>query len=551
MASLSASLYGASTNKGFGGLVSGLDTDDLVKQKTARTRNKIDRQYQSKQKLLYRQEAYREVSSKLLAFSNKYFAYSSGSTSNVLSSSFFKSNAIESSSKYVSVSGDAENIKNFAITDISNVATAANFSSNKIVSNHTISSSAITASTSSLAGETMSIEYEGKIYNLTIDKNFGQGDVAVELSKVVEQLNTQLKTITGNDNNQLLKYKLDATGKQIAFETGTAKLAAASTKIIDTLNFKTGQSAISTADVTKSLTVLKEDILKNPDAYMTFDFNGVQKTIKLNNTITTELALKTHLQTELNKAYGDGKVTVGYDEGTKKLSFTANGDNNIFGVSSISKELSCFTGIEPSTYNRVNQNKAISETNLVTPLVSGNIGDSKNGYAISVNGKEFKFEETVTLSDIMKEINSNVEAGVKIYYSSTTDTFTVKSTETGSNQGVDIKDVKGNLGSSLFGSGANNLLKDGEYLEYDKINDNYSIMFSDVNGVKTNIGKAQYNSSTNIYTVDYDDVKGTDTFGAGSYTINAGKDTEMTYSLNGVPTTVTRSTANLDRKSVV
>ena len=60
MSTLSTNLYGSSINKGMGGLLSGLDTDELVNQMTAGTRNKINRQYQAKQKLLYRQEAYRQ-----------------------------------------------------------------------------------------------------------------------------------------------------------------------------------------------------------------------------------------------------------------------------------------------------------------------------------------------------------------------------------------------------------------------------------------------------------------------------------------------------------
>jgi len=502
----STKLYGSSINKGFGGLVSGLDTDDLVKQMTAGTTKKINREYQAKQKLLYKQEAYREVSSKLLSFSDKYFSYSSGSTSNILSSSFFKSNTIESSSKYVSVSGDADNIKNFSITDISKVATAASFASNKIVSEHTFESSAITDYTSSIAGETMSIVFNEKTYNLTIDKDFGQilkdeldvvrtGDAAkTTLQDVADELNEQLAKITDadgkliNEGNANLKYKLDVTGKKLEFETGTAKLTSASSKILDVLNLETGKVAISTKDVNESsLTRTKAEVFSNTDGYMTFDFNGVQKTIKLDSTLTDEASLKTYLQTELNKAYGSNKVNV-VNVGNK-LTFEAIGENkstDLFGVSSISKELRYFTGIEPSTYNRVNQNKAISETNLATELQSADIGDEKTGYAISINGKEFKFEKTATMADIMKKINNDVDAGVKIYFSSTTDTFTVKSTETGSNQGVDIKDVagKGNLAAALFGS--------------DSVN----------------------------------------------YTVKPGTDTEMTYTLNGVSTNVTRSTAS-------
>lgn len=126
MSSLSTSLYGASVNKGVGGLLSGLDTDDLVKQMTATTRNRINRQYQAKQKLSYRQEAYREISKKLLTFSDKYLSYATGSKTNILSSSFFESNTYKSSSPYVNVTGDAKAIKNFEINSITSVATAAN-----------------------------------------------------------------------------------------------------------------------------------------------------------------------------------------------------------------------------------------------------------------------------------------------------------------------------------------------------------------------------------------------------------------------------------------
>ncbi|NLJ59044.1 MAG: flagellar hook-associated protein 2, partial [Tissierellia bacterium] len=116
------SIYGTSINKGIGGLLSGLDTDDLVEQLTSGTRNKINRQYQAKQQLLYKQEAYREISSKLISFNNKYFSYSSGSINNILSPRFFESYTFNSTSNYVNVTGRAENIKNLTINNIKSVA---------------------------------------------------------------------------------------------------------------------------------------------------------------------------------------------------------------------------------------------------------------------------------------------------------------------------------------------------------------------------------------------------------------------------------------------
>ncbi len=542
----SASLYGSSTNKGFGGLVSGLDTDDLVKQMTARTRNKINRQYQAKQKLLYKQEAYRSISSKLLEFSNKYFSNSSTDL-NVLNPSFFKASTIESSSKYVTISGNIDNIKNFSINSISSVATNSSFASTNIVSQHTFSSNDIKDITSTLAGETMNIEFKGKSYDIEISKTFGLGNAGLSLTDVVTELNTQLKKIDGNSELQLLKYKVD--GNKIVFETGTAKLSGASTDIISVLNMSPGQAAASLADVTSSLTITKEEIFSNKDAYMTFDYNGIQKTISFSKMLEKKDdgtpkytydadGVSKMLQNELNAAYGTGKVTAVYNIGTKKISFEAAGTTNLFGVSSISKDLRCLTGIEPTTYNRINTTAAISKANLLNPPTSAELDlvSHKMGYSLSVNGKVFEFEETATLSDIMKKINSDADAGVNIFYSSTTDTFTVKSTITGSNSGVEIKDLKGTLAESLFGKSANSLLQPDEYIK----NENGIQNIYKADGTK--IGTVDYIKETSDYTINYDDGKGTDITGV-SYVENKGTDTTMEYTLNGIKTQVTRSTA--------
>lgn len=484
MSTLATSLYGSEVNKGYGGLASGLDTDELVNQMAAGTKNKINKQYQEKQKLLYKQEAYREISKKLLDFNNKYFSYASDSSSNILSADFFKSNNFESSSQYVNVTGDASNIKNFTIDSITSVATSANFTSTYKVSDHTFRSDDFKSYISSIAGETMSIAYDNKTYNLTIDRDFGRSDSQTTLQDVADQLNEQLKSVEGNENNDILKYKVD--GDRLVFEKGSAALVAAGSKILSNLNMKVGHVAASESDIDpNALSTTKAQVLSNKEAYMTFDFNGVQKTIHLKDSataITDADSLKTFLQNELDDAYGAGKVSV--DSTGGKLSFSATSETDLFGIPSLSKELSCYTGIDSSTYNRVSKTKEIGEAGLAGILTSGTLSSGEEGYAISINGKEFEFEKASTLSDIIREINS--ESDVTIYHSSTTDTFTVKAKETGSHKGVLIENVtgKGNLADMLFGT------------------------------------------------------SGTD------YNIVNGTDTEMTYTLNGIQTTVNRSTAN-------
>jgi flagellar hook-associated protein 2 len=581
MSSLSTSIYGSSTGKGVGGLLSGLDTDELVNQMTAATRNKINRQYQAKQKLLYRQEAYREISTKLLSFSNKYFSYSSGSKTNILSPNFFKAYTYKSSSNYVNVTGNADNIKNFEINEIKSVATAASFTSSKKAASSEVQSDTITEYVSSLAGETMTLQYDGKSYNITIDADFGKyladgktpKDTKTDLQNVVNELNEQLSKIEGNDANQMLKYELK--DNKIEIVTGdkdkNAILTAASNDIIEYLNFKTGQKASSTdaisSDKISSLTLDKDDILYDSNSYITFEYNGVLKKINLKSVadlakelnipvdnIDTEHIAK-YVQGELNKAFGTnsdgtGKVKFEYDTTDKIFKFSASGDTNVFGVSSISKDLSNLTGIESGDYNRLNKTKPIVELGIagITDKDAQDLSNGKKGFIININNTNIEIESTMSITDVINKINSNAEAGVKVYYSSTTNTFSVKATETGLHKGVSISDVsgKGNLAAALFGNGIdlNNIIKADEYLEYDSATNSYNI-YKNINDVKEIVGVANIDFSSNTYNIEYTDGRTENKLsGSADYIIKPGTDTVMTYTLNGVPSTIKRSTAN-------
>jgi flagellar hook-associated protein 2 len=448
---------------------------------TAGSRNKINRQYQAKQKLLYKQEAYREISTKLISFSNKYFSYSSGSKDNILSPGFFQSYTYKSSSEYVNVTGNAENIQNFSINNITSVARAANFASNKRVSSDTITSAGLTDYTSTLAGGTMTIEHEGKSYNLSIDKGFGNTnnlDAQITLDDVAYHLNEKIQKIEGLSD---LSVTVEAGILSIiSSEDKAVKLTAASSSVLDNLNFEVGKAVASTSEVEdSSLTKEAANILANENSYITFEYNGVLKKINLNSSIDKE-NIVSHLSTELNKAFGTGKITVNED-----LSFTANeGDTNIFGISSISRDLGNYLDIESGDYNRLNRNKSLAESGL---LGIGEVNtvtneEGKEVYRLTVNGVNLDFETNMSVTDVINKINSDAEIGIRVYYSATIDTFTVKATETGSHKGISVTADDNPLAQVLFG------------------------ISEDIN--------------------------------------EKGTDTEMTYTLNGVEKTIIRSTAN-------
>ena len=242
MSILSTNLYGSSVNKGMGGLMSGLDTDDLVNQMTAATRNKINKQYQAKQKLLYKQEAYREISSKLLAFNNKYFSYSSGSKTNILSPKFFESYTYKSSSNYVNVTGSADVISNFKINSITSVAKAATYTTNS-VSSQSFSSDAIIGNISEdvLLSSSITFDFNGvkKAIALSemVDGKPDGSPYTYDAEGLADFLNTKLAEVYGAGR---VNAELDASQTSIMFSASGSTDVFSVSNISNDLSILTG-----------------------------------------------------------------------------------------------------------------------------------------------------------------------------------------------------------------------------------------------------------------------------------------------------------------------
>lgn len=98
-----------SSSKAIGGLATGLDSAELIKNMTVGTRSKIAKQQQSKQLIAWQTEAYRGISNKLVDFSRKYTSFTS--SSNLLSSKFYTSSNVTTSgsnASKVTVTGNSD-----------------------------------------------------------------------------------------------------------------------------------------------------------------------------------------------------------------------------------------------------------------------------------------------------------------------------------------------------------------------------------------------------------------------------------------------------------
>lgn len=77
-------------------------------------------------------------------------------------------------------------------------------------------------------------------------------------------------------------------------------------------------------------------------------------------------------------------------------------------------------------------------------------------YEFSINGVDFKFTSDTTVKDMMNTINKS-EAGVKMSFSSLSQSFTLETSATGAGQELNIKQTSGNLINSLFNISADKL----------------------------------------------------------------------------------------------
>lgn len=198
------------------------------------------------------------------------------------------------------------------------------------------------------------------------------------------------------------------------------------------------------------------------------------------------------------------------------------------------------------------------------------LGDLMNisggAYSFSINGQSFTFLSTDTVSTMIGKINSS-NAGVRLSYSSATDKFSLETTSTGEQYGIEIQQSTGNLMSVLFGAKVAN----GASVSGNKLNTTTLDAKLDKNYTTSKASLSMNVNGTN-YTFSYepkdafsrDDLQSSlnswlkDTFGTQSdgstnnisYDISTGKfttaaDYNLSFTKTGVAATDSSASSNL------
>ncbi len=517
----SSSIYG--NRNVISGLASGMDTESMIENAVSGIKMKVTELQKDRTKVEWEQSALRDIIDKLADFSEKYTSYAS--KTNLLSSSFFN-NAINVSTNgefadLIAASGKTSS--DIKILGVQELASAASYSTKlqNILSGNgtTISGDKVdlnaTTETSNITG-TLSFKY-GADRTITINiteedatdpKIAGDDGIvnsAEELQKLIEKKLSEVDVSTSNGiekANELVKVELSSDGKTIQFSdkkgNGNDVTISASGDIKSTLGIEGSDSKSLTVEDPSKLFTSKSLAETLSGQEIKFTLDGVTKTITLpkydaNNKLTGEQFLG-QLQTELDKAFGTGKVTLDQTgsstDGTFSLSFSVKDGSTLSISSDMGKNMGLQSNNE-TTY--VNTGKTLGDLfgdNLFSGLTSVDleavgtvteksdepgVGVDEEGNTVKkfddgkwyqvdddgnkVKGYEFKLNDVTigtytkdtALETIMVDINNNTEAGVKVSFSQTTNQFLFTATETGAAGEITFGD---GLAKNLFGDTA-------------------------------------------------------------------------------------------------
>lgn len=475
--SSSSNAYG-SQSKGIGGLVSGLNTDELIDGMTASTRSKIAKQKQNKTLLSWKTDAYRAISDKLVSFANSYTSYSSGT--NLYSANFYSRSVITpsgSNSKYVTASGSVTGGQQFTVNGIKQLAQDANFTTTETLSDNYIQTEAVNFGNediSTILGKAFIVQYGDKQYTAFMPPKEGGGPYT-NAEEVAKGMNKALENVDIGGNKTLASVmNVTADGETLNFkntsEAGNAlKIVNGDAELFKSLGIISGSSTIMDKSITSAglnaLAEINPDDLKKETTFaermkgksLSFEYNGTRKVITFNDeTKLNETDFKNYLQDELDTAFGKGRIqlTKGSDNTFQFKTVLPSGaedKSSVLYVSSssigITGEGSVF-GIENGSSNKLNLTTTLDKSGLKDAETAGLVDG--NEYEITINGESIKIKyekDKTSLKDIIDAINSNKNADVNISYQTNSDSFSIVSTQNGASGSVKIgaRDGDGNI----------------------------------------------------------------------------------------------------------
>lgn len=469
--SSSSSIYGNRSYNIISGLASGLDTEELISGLVQSYQQKIQSLQNKNTKYQWQQQAIQSISDKLVEFDRNYSSYIYSDT-NLSSSSFFN-NAVKTTANgtYANlISASGKSSSDIVLNAVRQLASSARYTSTKNIAASGATGSAMKdldekmplsklsgSLTLSYGTKSVSIDFDNQ--DLYVDEN-GDFDAAAYQKAIEDKLSEQKITTSSGSSvtaDSVIGVSVDSSGNvsftdksgggnnvYVSSVTGSLKDMISG---VDSVIGKKGSFSLSSTDVVDEDATVAE-YLDGKSITVTLD--GQSKTIKLpsqddlkaadpSGSMSNSEKFAAALQTKLNDAFGDNRITVGAKDGA--LSFSPVGDGSTVSVTSSDSGVAAALGMEDGLTSYVDTTKTLGQLGILT---SGKQDLVINGVTIGT------YDKDTELNTIINDINSNTEAGVNVTYSKTTNQFVFTAKDTGAGGRIEI--AAGGLGDSLFGA---------------------------------------------------------------------------------------------------
>lgn len=458
-AASSSYVNNASSNKGFSGLASGVDTESMVEQLLSGTQSKIDKQEGLKQQLQWKQEIYRDIISQINSFQTKFFSFSS--SSNLMSDAFFNAmSAISSSSAFKATATTSASTGSSSM-EVRRLATKASITSGSTISGK------LDGKLDSAALQKLIDGQLGTKEDYTVKFKVGDKSVSVDLRDVF--VNDSTGTFTKHTaavRDRLIQEKLtDAfkdTGVKASVSGGTIKLVTeGDNRQTITVSGDSGKLGLQKLGLTANATSVNKTANKTstltgkvdgtPRMEFTVTLDDLKKTVSIDlrdlmnadGSLKSDADIQKALQAGLDMAHGKDQVKAEFNTTTGTFELVVkNGRKVDIGGGDAAMAV---LGMKNGDSNRITLGSKLGDLNLGTKLQGGS-------FRFTINGQEFHFTEDTAIIDVMDVINRS-DAGVRMIYRAQDDKFVLEAKESGAGKQIVMSQEEGNLINALFGSG--------------------------------------------------------------------------------------------------
>ena len=261
-----------------------------------------------------------------------------------------------------------------------------------------------------------------------------------------EQLSAFFNAMTSRvTSGSAVKITSTAAGATTEDMNIIVKQLASKAKLSSSVNVS-GESVLKGGKI--DVDAIKSIIDSQGEFTFTLSLDGAQKSITLKKEdITnasgeiTEDAVLDALEKDISQKFGGYvKLNTTETDGVKNVSLAVDFNGEAGHELKVTGSNASALGLEPGASTRISTSSKLSSLGLT--------GDN---FSFEINGEKFEFTKDNTVADVISAINKS-DAGVKLSYSSISDSFSIEATESGSKYGINITETSGDFLSKIFGA---------------------------------------------------------------------------------------------------